>query len=281
MSAPNHQRLAQRNLRVPTLPQVAQRVMALAEDPDASAEELGQVVMTDAPIAMKVLKIANSAYYGLQEEVVSAERAASVLGFRVLRDIVLQASVIAEFDHLGGKAFDLDAQWIHSILTGRVCAFLRKRSTAPLDLSADELQMVGLLHDIGKVVLLDQEGPDYLDALREAHDTGRSLFRCERERFGFDHTDVGAILCARWSLPEPVARAVQFHHGPREKVRTDPLVCLVANVNLMLHRLLDRQDPDGARATFDSESAAIVGISSDDAAQAVEFAAAEAHEIRF
>ena len=264
------QRLIQRDFKLPTLPRVAERVIALADDPETSAQEIGEAVLADAPIAMKVLKIANSAYYGLQEEVVSTERAASVLGFRVLRNIVLQASVISEFDHLAAAGvIDIDGLWRHSILTGRVCSWMAKRAGEWLGLAPDELQVVGLLHDVGKVVLLDQEGQDYEATVLDSKQSGRPLFACERDRFGFDHTDVGAMLCARWNLPETVARAVQFHHGPREAVAADPLVCLVANVNLMLHRLLDDDDPQAARDTIDPASATILGIDEADVEAAV------------
>jgi len=275
------QRLIPHDLKLPTLPRVAERVVALADDPEASAREIGDAILADAPIAMKVLKIANSAYYGLQEEVVSTERAASILGFRVLRNIVLQATVIAEFEHLAARdALDLDRLWRHSILTGRVCAWLAARAGQWIGLAPDELHVVGLLHDVGKVVLLDQDTDAYVAALRDSKSSGRQLFVCERSRFGCDHTDVGAILCARWNLPDAVARAVQFHHGPREAVASDPLVCLVANVNLMLERLVEDEDLEAARATIDPASTRIIGIEETDVEEAIDFAVAEASRIQ-
>ena len=161
-----------RNTRPPgltTLPAVVQKVQHLLEDPNTGAKELGDVIASDAPLAAKVLKIANSAYYGLRERCIAPQHASAVLGVRVLRNVVTQAAVISKYDHLKGSAFDLNALWKHSILVAQACNFLGKRCRKPTGLSGDELYVCGLLHDLGQVVLLDCMNQDYVDDVQFAH----------------------------------------------------------------------------------------------------------------
>jgi HD-like signal output (HDOD) protein len=118
-------------VELPTLPQVVAKINALVEDPDVGVREIGAAVAEDAPIAAKVLKIANSAYFGLREKVISTEHATAVLGIRMLRTVAMQASVLRQYDHVtGGSDFDCRHLWKHAILTGQVSAALASRCKA-------------------------------------------------------------------------------------------------------------------------------------------------------
>ncbi len=270
MSITRAQQLVERNIKLPTLPHVVARISALASDANSSAEEMGAAIQQDAPIAAKVLKIANSAYYGVQDEVVATDRAASILGFDLLKSIVTQASVMAEFEHLSRNGrLDLDRLWRHSILCGHASAFLARHCKAVLGLEPSEFHVVGLLHDVGKVILLESIADEYVQVLETSETTGRPLFSCERDMLGFAHTDVGAMLAMRWNLPSAVARAIQFHHGPREAVALDPVVCLIANVNLLLHRLFENQHTGVGVGTAESEAGAPAADPSGDAPAAL------------
>ena len=122
--------LIRSHLTLPTLPTVVAKINSLVDDPDVGTREIGQAVAEDAPIAAKVLKIANSAYYGLRETILSTEHASAVLGVRQLRTIAMQASVISQFEHLKRSAFDIDQLWRHSIATGHACAGIARNCRA-------------------------------------------------------------------------------------------------------------------------------------------------------
>lgn len=173
------QLLSNKSITIPTLPAVVQKVQTLLENPNTGAKELGDVVASDAPLAAKVLKIANSAYYGLRERCIAPQHASAVLGVRVLRNVVTQAAVISKYDHLKGSGFDLTALWKHSILVAQACNFLGKRCRATIGLSGDELYVCGLLHDLGQVVLLDCLRADYLAVVDYAREKN---LRCTRPR---------------------------------------------------------------------------------------------------
>lgn len=260
------------NLNIPTLPKVLVRVGQLLDDPECGTRDIGEVVARDAPLAARVLRIANSAFYGLRERCLSTEAACSVLGLRVLRNVVMQAAVIQRFEHLRNKGFDLDGMWRHSILTAQISAFLARRSRRSLDLEPEEFHACGLLHDIGKVVMLDSLGNDYLECFNQARTLGDKLQRAELRRFGYAHTDVGAMLAVRWGLPTAAVSAIHFHHGPLENLRDDPVAALVANANLLAHRIADG-DHVAAGATIDQETADFLELERRDVFEIVDFAA--------
>jgi putative nucleotidyltransferase with HDIG domain len=261
----------QNNLSIPTIPEVVQRVAALVEDPESGTAEIGEVISGDAPLAAKVLRIANSAFYGLSGTCVSTEQASTILGVRVLRNIVTQVAVIQQFEHLEHiKDFHIGELWRHAILTGHVCSFLAKKCRRTVHQAPEELYVCGLLHDVGKIVMLDGLGDAYVSMAREARDNGLPLFVAEKRRFGFNHTDVGAIVATRWGLPQSIALAIQFHHGPREKVATNTVVSLVANANLFVHRVVEG-NPAAASRVFDGETAGFLGLAPRDINEAIDF----------
>ncbi|MBK7875440.1 MAG: HDOD domain-containing protein [Planctomycetes bacterium] len=264
------QLLQSKSITIPTLPAVVQKVQHLLEDPNTGAKELGDVVASDAPLAAKVLKIANSAYYGLRERCLAPQHATAVLGVRVLRNVVTQAAVIGKYDHLKGSSFDLNALWKHSILVAQACSFLGKRCRAAIGLSGDELYVCGLLHDLGQVVLLDCMKQDYIDVVDFARERNLPLYAAEIERLGFGHTDVGHVVAQQWGLPPQIGNAILLHHGTREEIASDPVVALVANVNLLVHRVTEGNL--GAAATaFDASIQSILGIQATDVTDLVQF----------
>jgi putative nucleotidyltransferase with HDIG domain len=223
---------------LPSLPDVVLRLNAMIDDPKVGVQELGEIVARDAAITAKVLRIANSSYYGLKKAVVSPEQAATVVGARSLRNIALQASIFARYEHLSGLPnFDLDGVWTHAIFTGQVSQALAKEARKPLGLNAEEFYTCGLLHDIGKVVMLESLGPDYVKVFQEAKTTQTPIHLCEQRILGFTHVDVGALVAAKWQLPDAVARAIEFHHGPKYEVVAHPAVAVVAVADQIGYRV--------------------------------------------
>lgn len=232
----------------------------MVEDPKIGVGEIGTQISTDAPLAAKVLRIANSAFYGLRERCLSAEQAASVLGARVLKNVVTQAAVMAKFSHLEGHPeFDINEMWQHASMTAHACSTIAKRCKNAVELTPEEFHICGLLHDLGKVVMLDGMGDKYIDAFLQAKTTGTPLHFVETELCGFNHTDVGAVVAKHWSLPDAVIAAIHYHHGPRENISADPVIALVANANLVCHRVADGH-LEAAELTFDDQTMEFLGI---------------------
>lgn len=251
------------NIAIPTLPAVVERINNLLEDPNTGTREIGEEIAKDAPLSTRVLRIANSAAYGLRQRVVSTEQASAVLGIKALRNLALQASVIGKYDHLKNSEFDLDALWKKSILTAQTCAFMARKVKTPLDLGPDELYTCGLLIDIGQVVLLDHATDVYLSAVQRARQLGRPLFKVEEALLGFSHAEIGARLALRWALPGEVVSAIQFSHGPKDEVEADPTVALVELVNRVCEAVYE-DDREAALACLDDERSDELGLSASD-----------------
>lgn len=263
-------KLIQDSVTIPTIPTVLAKINALVDDPEVGTREIGEAVAEDPPTAAKVLKIANSAFYGLRERVLSTEHATAVLGVRVLRNIAMQAAVISQFEHLRDNPhFNVDDLWKHSILCGQASSILATKCRARIGLSPEEFYVVGLLHDMGKVVMLDGLGEEYVQVIVSGKEKNKPLHVAEEETLGFNHTDVGALVATRWGLPSAVASAIQFHHGPRESVESDPVVALIANVNLLVHRVADAQ-ASAARTVFCEDTLRFLGVSEEAVSELVD-----------
>jgi len=275
MSQPTIQQLIRNNISIPTLPEVVLRIRATMNDPDSGTAEVGALIAEDAPLAAKVLRIANSAYYGLSGECVSTEHASTVLGMRVLRNIVTQAAVIQIFDRLeDSDDFRVKDLWDHASFTGHISAKIAERARTLGIVTPAELYACGLLHDVGKVVLLDGLGEKYLKLVKRSRREGLPLHKVEKEALGYDHTDVGALVAKRWDLPDQVARAINFHHGPRRMVATDPIVSIVAHANILAHRFEEGADVPTAAAVFDEATKSLLGLTQDQIGDILEWSLA-------
>ena len=240
---------------IPTLPEVVTKLNSMVDDEKVGLEEIGAVVSHDAPISSKVLRIANSAVYGLGEPATSVEEAAKIVGARTIRNIAMQASIFNRYESLEGtEGFDLRGIWKHAIFSGQIAQELAKRSPVVESSTAEELYTCGLLHDIGKVVLLESLGQDYLDVYRLSRETGRAVHLVEEEVLGVTHTDVGALVAKRWELHEKIVRVIQHHHGPRYEIEANPEVAIVAIADQIAYRL--------ETASFEKYSRKLAALSS-------------------
>jgi len=257
---------------IPTLPEVVTRVNALVNDPKVSIQEIGDVIAMDAPISSKVLRIANSAIYGLSEPARSVVDAAKVIGARALRNIALQASIIQHYDHLASvEDFDVQAVWHHSIFVARLAQCIGERATGRMDVKAEELYTCGLLHDIGKVVLLESLGDEYLEVFREARDERTPVHVVEEQRLGFRHTQVGAAVAASWKFPERIARVIECHHGPRDAMQAEPAVAVVAVADQIGYRM-EMADFDETLWRLRAVSSRMIGVDGAAFAELVDYA---------
>lgn len=203
-------------IELPTLPEVLVKLNEVMADPDTSAEDVAKVVAKDPAVATNILKIVNSAYYGLQVRVSSISLAISVIGFNTARKVALRAAVFSVFGKRKEKIqhFDPVAFWRHAIFTGTAARTLGGDSATFAGSHPEDLYIAGLLHDIGKIILMEKACPRYLAVLRKAAQTGRVESDVELEELGFTHADVGSVLAIKWLLPEDLAIAIRYHHAP-------------------------------------------------------------------
>lgn len=191
---------------LPSLPGIIERINKMLENPDTPMNEVGQVISTDPAIAFKTLRLINSAYYALREKVTSVEHAVVMLGSKVVRNLVLTATV---FDSMKGGA---ESYIRHSICCGILMEILTRHHKQKLPLQTDEAFVFGLLHDIGKVIF-SQFLPEESRAVeQEVAKSKTPMFLVERKIVGVDHAAIGSQLALRWKLPEPLVQAIAGHH---------------------------------------------------------------------
>lgn len=195
---------------LPTLPAVFDGVLRMLDDPNTSTRQLSRALSRDQVLTARLLKTANSAYYGFPRKVATASLALVVLGLDATRDVVLATSVMETFRRSRADSrFDMARFWDHSLATAVVARELARRLRWE---SPGEAFTAGLLHDIGQVVLHEQHPDLFLETLRKARTENVDLALAELEILGATHPQVGGWLCRRWNLPASLCDAVEYHH---------------------------------------------------------------------
>ena len=208
--------LVNNTIELPTMPEVLLKLNEVMANPDASAEDVAKVVSKDPAVATNILRIVNSAYYGLQVRVSSVSLAISVMGFNMTKKVALKAAVFSVFGKRRDKIqhFDPLAFWRHAIYAGTAARVLGGNSAVFAATHAEDIYIAGLLHDIGKIILMEKTAPKYLAMLRNSVQQKRPEIEVEMGDFGFTHADVGSVLAIKWFLPEDLAIAIRYHHAP-------------------------------------------------------------------
>ena len=210
--------LVNRAIELPTVPEVLVKINGMIDDPDCSADDVGQVISKDPAVSTNILRIVNSAYHGLQVRVSSVTLAVSVMGFEMTKKVALKAAVFSVFAEKSKsfEHFDPLGFWKHSIFTGVAARTLRESSPRFSEYDPEDLYICGLLHDIGKIILMEKANSEYLRILARAAAEHRSEVELETEMLGYNHADLGSVLAIKWFLSEDLTTAIRYHHTPSE-----------------------------------------------------------------
>ncbi len=194
---------------LPTLPIIATEILRITREDKLSVNQILPIIEKDPPLAMKVLKIANSAYYGMRSKTKSLRHAIVVIGLSQLSNIALGFSVIKRYDNQSGNA-DWKKFWIHSIAVG----YLSELIVEELELSIkDNPYILGLLHDIGKLAFNTLESEKFNEVLDIANKENLEHCIIEKRIFGVDHTQVGKWIAEKWKMGEILINTIADHHN--------------------------------------------------------------------
>lgn len=218
--------------QLPSLPAVVIELLQSADKEDVNADELANKIALDQALAAKALKVANSPFYGLQSKVASIQDATVILGLRQIRSLVAAAAVTGAFAQSRHSWFDQRLFWQHCVGVA-LCA---RTLAAEAGVSEDGAFTAGLLHDIGRLVLVTCFPDEYREALayQKKHDC--FLLTAERDVLGLDHAQVGQALAERWHFAPSIQAAVAHHHAP-EEATADSLAGVVHVADVMAHAL--------------------------------------------
>lgn len=204
---------------IPSLPTLYEELTAALRLEDTSLARIERIISKDVGMAAKILQLANSAFIGVRGQVSSLLQALSLIGTETVRTLVLSVHVFSQFDGNSEVAAYLPALWEHSVGVASVAqriAGSENRNKA----MAEESFTAGLLHDVGKAVLLAELFHEYRRILDRPDGAPGLIVSLELEQFGCTHAQVGAYLMSIWGLPAPLVHAVAFHHRPSETAET-------------------------------------------------------------
>jgi putative nucleotidyltransferase with HDIG domain len=205
-------RVLKRVKDIPSLPQFVVETLKKLDDPKSNANDVGARLSKDEGLVVRVLRLANSAYYGLSRRITGVSEAIAFLGFKTVKSIVLAATVYKFMDTaFTGYSLDRGQLWRHSQSVAATSRYLANKLSL---CDPEEAYIGGLMHDIGKIVLNDYVRFGYSIILRLVEEDNIPFCDAERQVLGFDHAQVGGLVMEQWNLPESYAYVTTYHHAP-------------------------------------------------------------------
>ena len=205
------------------MPNVIVKALNIMKKPTASMKELGDIVMYDQSLTIKILALVNSAYYGFSQQISSISIALSLLGMVKVKNIIVAVAMKPMMSNQGDKEL-----WKHSMRVAAGCEYLANLTKI---MDSDEDFIAGFVHDVGKMVLHMSNEKLYNKVVSAVND-GADILDAEKKYFDSDHVKTGALLAKRWQLPILLANIISYHHTPSLSSIPVPcnLVCLVDKI---------------------------------------------------
>ncbi len=196
---------------IPTLPEVVPKLLRLIDSEKSHGDDIAHAISRDPALTSKILKVANSAYYGFAQEISSLDKAVPLLGFNMVKSLALSIGVIRSLpSQKEPSRFSRRGLWTHSLAVATAMERLGRRLRKD---DGGHLFVIGLLHDIGKIVLDQFFGDLFQRTLEAAVDLpSHEFYQAERTVIGFDHGEVGSMLLRRWNFPAAITGPIAVHH---------------------------------------------------------------------
>lgn len=208
--------------QLPALPLVLQEVMASFRNADVGSDVLARKIAHDQGLSARVLRVANSSFYGLPRQVGSVQDAVTVLGFDTVRSLVLSAGAMRAFPAVSEESFDRNAYWMRSF---RVASYTNALAQC-LGTGRQLAFTAGMFHDVGQLVLDVCIPEQFALMLTQQKRSGLSLVEVEQAELGFDHAEIGAEMAVRWNFPPEIEHAIRYWRAP-EREPFEPITGMV------------------------------------------------------
>ncbi len=196
----------EQSAKLPTLPGVVAKIVEMVDDEHTTARQLGEEIAKDQVVSAKVLKLVNSGVYGFSQPISTIPHAVAMLGFDTVKSLVLSSGVLELMDSA------LPGLWEHSLACARTCTLIAEEA----DLEApEEISVVGLLHDLGKVILCQALETEFANVQRRAERADTLFVTAEVDLLGCHHGEIGAWLLQKWALPPKLIEPIADHHDLR------------------------------------------------------------------
>ena len=216
---------------LPTLPSVYFKVDKLLKDKEASIDNVARIIEIDVAMSSSILRLVNSAFYGMHSKSNSIPHAVMILGFKAVKNAIVSVAI---FDTLSVKDryqnFDIAEFWRHSVSVAVLSKQLAEKTRL---VAPDDAFMAGLLHDIGKIIMLKYFKEDFGKVWQTMQETHCSFADAEMEVASIDHIQIGAYLARKWQLPDHIIEAIACHHYYLTSTQSTGLIECVMMANAL------------------------------------------------
>jgi HD-like signal output (HDOD) protein len=193
-----------------SLPQTFHRLQEVVQNPDSSMSDIGEVLMADQALSARILQLANSSFYGFPSRIETISHAVTMIGAEQMIALVQGTCVASIFTHVPRELVNMELFWKHSIACGVTARIVASRRREP---NTERFFLLGLLHDIGRLVIFQHLPEDAAAAIALAGKDRRLLHQAEAGILGFDHATVGYDLLRTWKLPSRLCEPIKMHHS--------------------------------------------------------------------
>ncbi len=238
-------------IQLPALPSLAFEVVEMVDDPKTSAAQLGKLIAADQALAGKVLKIANSPFYGFPKKISTIDFAIIVLGFDALKEIVISIALVRSLQKKADGYFNTKTFWDHSISTGVIARRLARDIGYRV---TGEVFVAGLIHDMGISILNKYFNPEFRRIVDITREMGLSFAEAEESVLGVTHAEIGGWLGERWNLPDQLVETIRFHHTPEKAEANKKLVSIVHCADVFAKQLMTEKVEYDSDLTFNEEA---------------------------
>jgi HD-like signal output (HDOD) protein len=196
--------------KIPALPVTVTKILEICNNPNTSPVDLNRVISVDPVLMGRVLKLINSAYYGLSNQVTSLSRAIIMLGINTVKNLALSTAVMGSLGPTGG-ALNMQGFWRHSLCVGVTSKLIAKARRIPTK-ELEEYFIAGLLHDMGKIPLNNTLTEMYIQAMGQSDREQIPLYLAEKQILGYEHSEIGVLIGELWKLGGGILDTIQYHH---------------------------------------------------------------------
>ncbi len=207
-------------------PPIYHKLRQAMRNPDASFSDFSSIISSDPSLAVRLLRIANSSFYGLSSKVETIIHALGIVGIEQLTELALATIMVDQFKGIDKDLVNMQSFWMHSVGCGLAARAIAKNMG---ERHVEPYYTASMLHDIGSLIIYKEIPEKAREILTRCKSEGLSLSTVEEEVLGFTHAEVGAVVFTQWGLPESLVVAVRYHHLPSE-AKDHPLFSAIVHL---------------------------------------------------
>ena len=207
-----------------SLPDIYYRLESAIESPSSTVEDFAKLLGSDPDLCARLLSLANSAFYSFPAKVETIDRAVGMIGLRQIRELVLVTTVLKAFSKIPIEIVNMTSFWEHSVAVGVLAKSIAQYAGLP---QSERYYIVGLLHDIGRLVMYIKLPGFMSDLLIKSEQQEQSLFILEQQQLAYTHAEIGGRLLEYWKVPQSIHEPVHYHHRPDQASEFVHMSCAV------------------------------------------------------